>query len=311
MGMTTFSKPSHALSRMMSSCMRITFLLCWSLTFLPCMSSPLLTKGHGIWRYKNGTKIHVQELYSQLPLKDIPTTVDEDVLLSNVTEVRYGYLMGRPITCSIRNRLGMVLNPLLDWVWSGLPSFLHWGVLISREPPYNISNHAELLPYVGKRVPRPETGLIFELRHSANTGLVYLDLKNWISYEYRQDKLKFEGTLNKTDAELITIGRAYIQHVGKEGGYHSLYRNCQIFTAWYIKELWPKAPLNRRFDQLFGKMAWWFKDWSKTSKWGTNKIKGWLGFRKYNVEEVDSPAEFIGVEKLLSTTSDSDREITK
>ena len=281
----------------------LILLTCWFVTYTSCTPLPFPKKGRRLW---NSTKIRVQELYRQLSLDDIPTTVEDDVVLSNLTETRYGYLMGRPVTRILRHPVAKALKPVLDWMWSEIPPLLHWGILISKEPPYNITSESDL-PRIGKKVPRPETGVIFELRNSANTGLIYLDVKNWTSYEYRQEKVKFEGTLNKSDDELITIGRAYIQHVGKEG-FHDLYRNCQIFTDWYVKALWPKAPPTTRADQLLGKLAWWFKDWNKTFIWCAEKIKGWLGFRRDKAKAVDSSIEFVELERLLSSHSHKENE---
>lgn len=111
--------------------------------------------------------------------------------------------------------------------------------------------------------------------------------------------MRYLGTLNKTDEELIMIGRAYMQHIGKEG-FHNFYRNCQHFTTWYSKALWPKVTLTQRADQIFGKALWWLKDVKKTAKWGLNKIGGWLGFPVARTEEVDSAAEFVKLEDVLN-----------
>jgi hypothetical protein len=288
---------------MISSRSWVVLLFSCCLTFASC--NPVPFSGANERRLgRNSSRIPVTELYVRLPLEDIPTTIDEDVILSNSTSIRYGYLMGRPVTRVLANPLGKFLQPILGRFLSDIPSILHWGILISKEPPvsYNITGK---LPRIGTRVARPETGLIFELRNSANTGLIYLDVKNWTTYIYRQDKVKYQGILNQTDEQLITLGRAYIQHVGREG-FHNFYRNCQIFTTWYIKALWPKASISTRADQLLGKMLWWFKDWKKTFKWTADKVKGWLGFRVNNVEEIDSSAEFVDVPDLVDERSGSE-----
>jgi hypothetical protein len=198
--------------------------------------------------------------------------------------------------------IGFIVKPIIGHVMSEMPSLLHWGILISKEPPNNSSDR---LPREGAKVSRPESGLIFELRNSHNTGLIYLDVKNWTSYPYRQEKVKYLGILNKTDEELITIGRAYIQQVGREG-FHNFFRNCQIFTSWYSKALWPRVRLSTRADQLLGKGLWWFRDWNKTAKWGSNKLMGWLGFRTPNAEDLDSAADFVEMEKILSQGANSE-----
>ena len=236
-----------------------------------------------------------------MTLQDIPTTVAEDVFLTNCSLTRYGYHMARPVDRIFRNPVGRLLKPLLARIMTEMSFVQHWGVLISTEPP---ASHDDDLPRAGSKVPRPETGLIYELRNSANTGLVYLDLKNWTTYGWRYPTMRYLGTLNKTDEELIIIGRAYIQHVGKEG-FHNFYRNCQHFATWYSKALWPKVTLAQRADQLFGKALWWFRDMKKTTKWGLNKFGGWLGFPVADAEAVDSATEFVELEDVLSQNNGS------
>jgi hypothetical protein len=98
--------------------------------------------------------------------------------------------------------------------------------------------------------------------------------------------------LNRTDDELIAIGRALIKEIGLDG-FYNVYRNCQHFTTWYIKELWPERPsISARANQLLGKLLCWPRDWKKTVKWGTNKIKGWIGLKVENMEELDSKTHF-------------------
>lgn len=250
----------------------------------------------------NGSHVPLPQLYRDLALEDIPTTISEDVILTLEPRTRYGYRFGRPVSWLLTSPVTRTFLRLFNGSIAKFPLILHWGLLISDEPPYNGTRR---LPRPGKSVPRPETGIIFELRNSVNTGLIYLDVMRWDNYEYREDKIKFLGKLNQTDEELIKIGRAYIQHVGREG-FHGFYRNCQIFTSWYAKALWPKVPLSIRADQLFGKIIWWFKDWNRTIKWGLNKVRGRLGLRVKKEVKLDSSAEFIEVEELLNGGSKSE-----
>jgi len=254
---------------------------------------------------EDGQRIRQQQLYRNLSLQDIPTTVAEDVILTNCSTMRYGYHMGRPVDRLFRNPVGRLLKPVAGELMRQMPFIQHWGVLISTEPP-NTDN--DELPPAGEKVPSPETGLIYELRNSVNTGLVYLDLKNWTTYGWRYPTMTYLGTLNKTDEELMMIGRAYIQHVGKEG-FHNFYRNCQHFATWYSKALWPEVSLAQRADQLFGKALWWFRDMKTTAKWGLRKIGGWLGFPVENMEEVDSAAQFVKLEDVLSQNDSSETSV--
>ena len=252
-------------------------------------------------------KIPVTELYRVLPIEEVPTTIASDVRLSNKTRTRYGYSFGRPVSRIDRflnNRLGAIFKPLVGKVMGEFPEILHWGVLVSTSPPFDKRGN---IAKVGNWIPSPKDGIIFELRNSGNNNLVYLDIKNWTSYQGAPPKVKYHGRLNKTDMELMNMGEAYIKQVGIKG-FSNYYRNCQVFTSWFIKALWPEVPTAKRFDQLFGKALWWFKDWKKTAKWGTNKLKGFFGFRVENVEEVDSEAEFVPVEEILSSASGSDTD---
>ena len=247
------------------------------------------------------------ELYRILPIEEVPTTIAPDVRLSNKTRTRYGYSFGRPVSRVERlldTRVGSLFRPLLKKIMGEFPEILHWGLLVSTFPPFDKRGN---MANAGKWVPSPKDGIIFELRNSGNNNLVYLDIKNWTSYQDAPPKVKYHGRLNKTDMELMNMGEAYIKQVGIKG-FNNYYRNCQVFTSWFVKALWPKVPTAKRFDQLFGKALWWFKDWKKTAKWGTDKLKGFLGFRVDNVEEVDSEAEFVPVEELLSGGSGSDTE---
>jgi hypothetical protein len=247
---------------------------------------------------KPGSRIPVQNLYRTISLEDVPTTVDEDVILTDMNNTRYGYFIGRPVERIFKIPLGKIVQPVVGRIMSTMPPLLHWGLLISTEPP---KEHLEtgILPESGKKVGRPDGGLILELRNSINTGLVYLDVKNWTNYSYRQNTVRYLGSLNQTDQELLTIGRAYIQQVGR-GGFHNFYRNCQHFTEWYAKALWPEVSLVQRIDQVFGKILWWFKDWKKTAKWGSNKVKAWLGFPVAKYEEVDASTKYVDIMELLN-----------
>ena len=245
----------------------------------------------------NTSCIPVRELYKSLSLQEIPTTFQDGMVLSLSNETRYGYQFSRTPDRLLRvfkSPFGSVLKPLLGKWINETEAFHHWGIMVSTEPPYNDTSREVRK---GKKVPRPETGTIFELRNSGNTGLIYLDVKKWQNYGTRAEKVKYLGKLNKSDIELVNIGRAYIKEVGREG-FHNFYRNCQVFTSWYSRALWPRTPLGTRADQLFGKMLWWFKDWKKTAKYGWDKFVNLLGFKK-PVEEVDEEAQFVPPEILL------------
>jgi hypothetical protein len=246
----------------------------------------------------NSTYIPVTDLYEGLSLSEVPTTFEEGIVFTRSNTTRYGYAFNRTpnkLLHFFKTPIGRVVNPIFGKWLNHTISFHHWGILISPEPPYN-DTEAEVQQ--GKKVPSPETGLVFELRNSDNTGLVYLDVKTWQNYTIRAPKVRYLGPLTKNDIELVNIGRAYIKQVGREG-FHNFYRNCQVFTTWYSKALWPDAQLEgRRADQLFGKLLWWFKDWGKTVKCGWDRVANFLGFRG-RVEEVDDEVEFIPPEVLL------------
>jgi hypothetical protein len=249
----------------------------------------------------NSSYIPVPVLYQSLSLSDIPTTFEDGMVLSRSNETRWGYQFARPpdkLLRALKTPLGFILGPLFGKWLNETQSLHHWGILVSTEPPYNRTG---LGLRTGKMVPRPETGTVFELRNSDNTGLVYLDIKRWQNYKIRVNKLKYLGPLNKSDMELVNIGRAYIKQVGREG-FHNFYRNCQVFTTWYSKALWPEVSLGARADQLFGKMLWWFKDWKKTIRSGRDHVVNFLGFKK-PVEEVDEEVEFIPVDVLLQVNA--------
>ena len=300
-----FSKSSGCKMASLQLCIVI---LVWYCIAFTCQANPLpfsqTNKPTNDMR-----KIPVTELYKVLPIEEVPTTIASDVRLSNKTRTRYGYSFGRPVSRVerlLKTRFGSVLKPIFGKVMTDFPEILHWGLLVSTSPPWN---KKERIAKLGKWVPSPEDGIVFELRNSGNNNLVYLDIKNWTSYENAPPKVKYHGSVNKTDMELMSMGEAYIKQVGIKG-FSNYYRNCQVFTSWFVQALWPKVPTAKRFDQLFGKALWWFKDWKKTARWGSSKLKGLLGFRVDKVEEVDSEASFVPVEEILnggSSGSDTDR----
>jgi hypothetical protein len=252
-------------------------------------------------KYKLGedSKIPVSELYNSVALKDIPTTVADEVVLFNRTELRYGYLIGRPVERVINNPVIMTLKPLISAVLGHIPELMHWGVVISKDAP---NDDPENLPASGTDVLQPVNGTVFELRNSGNTHLVYLDVKDWPNYVYRLDTVRYLGTTNKTDEELISIGRLYIQQIGREG-FHNFYRNCQVFSTWFAKALWPEAPLTRRADQAAGKFLWWWYDPKKTFRVGKKKILDWLGYEMNEIENLDIRSKFVPVEDLMALRS--------
>src|SRR5277367_2474793 len=291
------------------SCLRSHFilLLCCLIAATTCNATPLSFSGTSKTKSDTNTlKIPVTELYKVLPIEEVPTTIAPDVRLSNKTRVRYGYSFGRPVSRVERfldSRFGAIFKPILRGIMKRF-QILHWGLLVSTNPPFDKrDNNAK----PGDWVPSPKDGIIFELRNSGNNNLVYLDIKNWTSYKDAPSKVKYHGRLYKTDMELMNMGEAYIKQVGIKG-FNNYYRNCQVFTSWFVKALWPKVPTAKRFDQLFGKALWWFKDWKKTAKWGANNFKSFLGIRVDDVEEVDSEAEFVPVEEILGGDSGSDTD---
>jgi hypothetical protein len=124
-------------------------------------------------------------------------------------------------------------------------------------------------------------------------ALIYLDMKNWTNYVYQE----------KSD---IT----YIEEIGREG-FHNFHRNCQHFTSWNIKAVWPKSSWTAtRADPLLGKLLLWFRDWERRGRWGrwgANKFKGetWL------TNELDSCTEFVGRRNVTQFTKRSRRLIKK
>lgn len=274
----------------------------WLLAFCSCCLLQLAAgyplSGSIFEKYKLGedTKIPVSELYRSVTLSDIPTTVDNDVILFNRTDLRYGYLVGRPVERLIRNPVMVTLKPLITGLMGGVDELMHWAVVISKKAPNDNPNN---LPPSGTEVEQPINGTVFELRHSDNTGLVYLDLKNWSNYVYRLPTVRYLGTLNKTDEEVLFIGRLYMQHVGREG-FHNFYRNCQVFASWFARALWPDVQLASRADQAAGKFLWWFYDPKKTFRVGRKKILDLLGYETNEIEDLDIRAKFVPIAELLA-----------
>lgn len=289
----------------------MTLIQLWVIFLVYCLSENVLgipvpfSDGRSNHHLEN-ERIQQPRLYRNMTLQEVPTKVAANIFLTNYSSMRYGYHMGRPVDRLFRHPVAKFLKPMIANLMTDMHFLQHWGVLISTEPPFGF-NTTGLLPEPGSKVPSPEKGLIYELRNSVNTSLVYLDLKNWTTYSWRYPHMRYLGTLNKTDEELIMIGRAYIQHVGKEG-FHNFYRNCQHFTTWYSKALWPNVTLTHRADQLFGKALWWLRDMKKTTKWGLNKVKGWFGFEIPHYEALDSAAEFVKLEDVLTSGGDLKRD---
>ena len=276
---------------------RILLLAIFSWFFLPLTSS-LPVNGTIFDRYQLGesTDIPISELYDSVPLCDVPTTIADEVVLFNRSDLRYGYFVGRPVERVIQQKVVKFIKPVVSAFFGNLPSMMHWAVLVSKEAP---DDEPDFLPPDGKVVKYPTSGTVFELRNSAHTGLVYLDVKNWPNYPYRLKTVTYLGTLNKTDDELLKVGRVYIQRIGREG-FHNFYRNCQVFASWFAKSFWPEVCLAQRADELLGKFLWWFKDPKKTMYVGTHRVKGWLGYNKKKLEGLDSATKFIPWQELLA-----------
>jgi hypothetical protein len=249
-------------------------------------------------------QVAVPELYKHLSLHDIPTTI-EGLHLSNKSQVRYGYEFGRPADRFLHFPLSLLFKRVLYKI----PTFLHWGLVVSTEPPLNL-DYPDDLPRSGTKVRRPETGISFELRNSPHTGLIYLDVKNWTNYDHRPKYVKFRGTLTQSDEELVRIGRVYIQQIGKEG-FHNFYRNCQIFTSWFLEALWDRPGSTKRADQLLGKFIWWFKDWKKTRKWSWYEIKNSIGVKSKVPPPMDESAMFIDLDELLPEEKSLENSLAK
>lgn len=278
---------------MASSRLRLAILL-----FLTVLGTCVPFPFSGGQKPGKGPKIPVPELYPKLHVHEIPTTFASDAVLTNCPRrTRYGYFVSRPVARLFRNPYSRYILTVIRNYIQKAPPILHWALLVSEEP--TLDKDGKVLPLSGTQVPCPRTGLILELRNSARTGLLYLDVKNWTTYvTARQDKLQYLGTLNRTDDELIQIGRAYIRQVGLQG-FSAFYRNCQHFTTWYIKALWPETQAATRIDQVLGKAAWWVRDWRKTLVSGLNKIRGWLGYPEHELEPMDSEIEFVTLDELL------------
>jgi hypothetical protein len=244
--------------------------------------------------------ISVPDLYEGLRLDEVPTTFEDGLVLSRSNETRYGYHFARPVDSLIRvmnGPLKFIMLPIFGKMINTTISFQHWGLLVSDEPPVNGTAEP------GTVIPAPTNGTVFEPRNSGNTGLLYLDVKNWSKYWWRPKMVRYLGPLDRTDVELVNIGRAYIQHMGREG-FHNIYRNCQIFTTWYSEALWPQPALPRRVDQMCGKFWWWFKDWESTLKYMWKKSGNILGANN-ELRELDSSIEFVPLKELVEYSDGS------
>src|SRR5271163_4655083 len=169
---------------MPSSRFYLILLICCFITLTTCNPIPRPFSGSKKKSDGNNTlKIPVTELYRILPIDEVPTTIAPDVRLSNKTRTRYGYSFGRPVSRVERfldSRFGSIFKPLVSGIMRKFPEILHWGLLVSTSPPFN---DRDRIPKPGKWVPSPQVGIIFELRNSGNNNLVYLDIKNWTSYQ--------------------------------------------------------------------------------------------------------------------------------
>jgi hypothetical protein len=267
-----------------------------------CLPSPFQSNGQPY--------ISVPDLYEGLRLDEVPTTFEEGLVLSRSNETRYGYQFGRPLDSVIRvlnSPLKFLIVPLFGEMANNTVGFQHWGILVSDEMP--LLNGTMVEP--GTVIPAITDGILFELRNSENTGLIYLDVKRWATYWWRPMMVRYLGPMNHTDIEMVNIGRAYIQHVGREG-FHNIYRNCQIFTTWYAKALWGQPALPRTTDQTWGKFWWWFRDWGSTFKYGWRRFGNFLGANN-ELDELDSSIEFVPMEELLeysSATAGGDQDCT-
>jgi len=236
--------------------------------------------------------------YHGLSLEQIPVTQHDNVYLANDTRVRYGYFLGRPVRRFFKGKVGEVFQSVVGGVLERFPPLLHWAVLITDELPATENDHPT--SDIGDKLSSPSTGLVIELRHDAITDIVSLNLKNWTTYQWRPERLIYLGPVNRTNAELITIGQIYIREILRGGRFHTFRRNCQHFTTWYIHAIWPDVPLpGPRVDQLFSKLAWWPVNWGKTGTWMWAKFTRLFNGRK-DTEEVDAATKFIKVEDLLA-----------
>jgi len=251
--------------------------------------------------------VPLSEWYPYIPIDDVPTLIANDVIISNDTtpRLRYGYFVGRPVARFLKPQIVKYVPPAAMKAVLKMPPFLHWAVLVSEEPPISKDGY---LADKQTEVTAPATGLILEMRNHMADGKIYLEVQNWQSYKYRTPKVKFLGPLNYTDAQLLFIGRAYVQLIAREG-FHTFYRNCQHFTTWYIKALWGADICTAtRGDQLLCKLLWWFKDWNETAIWGANKVRGWLGYQVGVLEELDAITEFVGLDVLNRTQNNGSGE---
>jgi hypothetical protein len=250
----------------------------------------------------SGDEIHVDvpSEYQGHDLERVPIHAYQNVYLTNDTTTRYGYFLGRPVRRIFRGKVGEFFQSLVGGLIGRVPPLLHWAILITSQPPpiegqyIDYSAETDTSRAIGEQFPAPDRGLVVELRHDSKTGITSLNLKNWTHYQWRPERAMYLGPINKTDTELVTVGRVYLRHL-LQGGFNDWRRNCQHLTAWYIQALWPDAPVpGPRVDQLFGKLLWWGVDWKKTKAWMLAKIRG------EDVEELDSGLEFVKLEDLLA-----------
>jgi len=247
-----------------------------------------------------GEKIQTSapDKYHNLALEQISITRHDNVYLRNDTKIRHGYFIGRPVRRFFKGKVGGVFQSIVGSILERFPPLLHWAILIADELPATENDDPTL--DMGHKLSSPSTGLVIELRHNAITDIVSLNLKNWTAYQWRPKQLIYLGPVNRTDAELVTIGQIYIREILRGGSFHTFRRNCQHFTTWYIQAIWPDAPLpGPRVDQIFGKLVWWPVNWGKTGTWMWGKFTGLFSGQK-DMEEVDAAAKFIKVEDLLA-----------
>jgi len=235
--------------------------------------------------------------YRGLALEQIPVTHHDNVYLATDTRVRYGYFLGRPVRRFFKGKVGDAFQSVVGGVLERFPPLLHWAVLITDELPATENGHPT--SDIGDKLSSPSTGLVIELRHDTTSHIVSLNLKNWTTYQWRPKQLVYLGPVNRTDAELVTIGQIYIREILRGESFHAFRRNCQHFITWYIHAIWPDVPLpGPRVDQLFGKLVWWPVNWGKTGTWMWAKFTRLFNGQK-DTEEVDAATKFIKVADLL------------
>jgi hypothetical protein len=275
-----------------------TLVLVYLIVSAFCLPAPFQSNGKPY--------VSVPDLYKGLRLDKVPTTLEDGLVLSASNDTRYGYHFARPVDSIIRvmnGPLKVIIVPIFGKLINCTVSFQHWGILVSDESPPTGRKEP------GTASPAPTNGTVFEPRYSGSTGLLYLDVKKWPTYWWRPQTVRYLGTLNRTDIELVNIGLAYIQHM-EQGEFHNIYRNCQIFTSWYAKALWPHPALPMRVDQMRGKFWWWFRDWGRTLTHVQKKFGNFLGANN-DVDELDSSIQFVPIEELLGNeTTGDERDYT-